>query len=44
MGFVLYVLSGKHGIFQAILERWCVCGGYMGVSEMVVFMNVATHF
>jgi len=37
----LYVLSGELGVSQALLARWYVVGGYMGGSEVVVFMIVA---
>ena len=35
----LYVLSGELGVSQAFLVRWYVSGGYMDVSEVVVFYD-----
>jgi len=32
------VLSGELGVSQAFLRRWYIDGGYMDVSEVVVFM------
>jgi len=31
------VLSGELGVSQGLLARWYVGGGYMDVSELVVF-------
>jgi hypothetical protein len=33
----LYVLSGELGVSQAFLAHWYIGGGYMDVSEVVVF-------
>jgi len=33
------VLSGELGVSQALLERWYIGGGYMDVSEVVVFYD-----
>ena len=35
------MLSGELGVSQAFLARWYLGGGYMDVSEVVVFMIVA---
>ena len=32
------MLSGELGMSQAFVARWYVAGGYMDVSEVVVFM------
>ena len=32
------MLSGELGVSQAFLARWYIGGGYMDVSEVVVFM------
>jgi len=37
------VLSGELGVSQAFLARWYIGGGYMDVSEMVVFMIEAKY-
>jgi len=34
------VLSGELGVSQAFLARWYIGGGYIDVSEVVVFMTV----
>ena len=34
------MLSGELGVSQAFLARWYIGGGYMDVSEVVVFMIV----
>ena len=33
------MLSGELGVSQAFLARWYVGGGYMNVSEVVVFYD-----
>jgi hypothetical protein len=33
----LYMLSGELGVSQVFLERWYIGGGYVVVSEVVVF-------
>jgi len=33
------VLSGELGVSQAFLVRWYIGGGYMDVSEVVVFYD-----
>ena len=38
------MLSGELGVSQAFLARWYISGGYMDVSEVVVFMIVANTF
>ena len=35
------MLSGELGVSQAFLARWYIGGGYMDVSQVVVFMIVA---
>ena len=35
----LYVLRGELGVSQAFLARWYIGGGYMYVSEVVVFYD-----
>ena len=37
------MLSGELGVSQAFLARWYIGGGYVDVSEVVVFMNVAKY-
>jgi hypothetical protein len=37
------MLSGELGVSQAFLSCWYISGGYMDVSEMVVFMTVAKY-
>ena len=37
------MLSGELGVSQAFLARWYICGGYMDVSEVVVFMVVTKY-
>ena len=33
------MLSGELGVYQAFLVRWYIGGGYMDVSEVVVFYD-----
>ena len=37
------MLSGELGVSQAFLARWYIGGGYMDVSEVVVFTIVAKY-
>jgi len=37
------VLGGELGVSQAFLALWYIGGGYMDVSEVVVFMIVAKY-
>jgi len=39
----VYALSGELGVSQAFLAHWYIGGGYMDVSEVVVFMIVAKY-
>ena len=39
----LYVLSGELGESQALLTRWYIAGGHVGVPEVVVFVIVAKY-
>jgi len=37
------MLSGELGVSQAFLAHWYISGGYVDVSEVVVFMTVAKY-
>ena len=39
----LYVLSGELGESQALLTRWYIACGHVGVPEVVVFVIVAKY-
>jgi len=35
----LYVLSGELGVYQVFLARWYIGGGYVDVTQVVVFYD-----